>query len=51
MQPYMPIGTLYAATALREKGISVAAFDSMLEEPTVKFTAMLEQQRPKIVAV
>ena len=41
MQPYMPIGTLYAATALREKGISVAVFDSMLEEPSVEFTAML----------
>jgi anaerobic magnesium-protoporphyrin IX monomethyl ester cyclase len=51
MQPYTPIGTLYAATALREKSISVAAFDSMLEEPAVKFTAMLEQHRPKIVAV
>ena len=27
MQPYTPLGTLYAATALREKGISVAVFD------------------------
>jgi len=51
MQPYMPIGTLYAARALGEKGISVAAFDSMLEEPSAKFAAMLEEHRPKIVAV
>lgn len=51
MQPYTPIGTLYAATALREKGISVAVFDSMLEEPSAKFAAMLEKYRPKIVAV
>jgi anaerobic magnesium-protoporphyrin IX monomethyl ester cyclase len=51
MQPYTPIGTLYAATAVRQKGISVAAFDSMLEEPSAKFTAMLEKHRPKIVAV
>ena len=51
MQPYTPIGTLYAATALREKGISVAVFDSMLEEPSAKFAAMLEKHRPKIVAV
>jgi radical SAM superfamily enzyme YgiQ (UPF0313 family) len=51
MQPYTPIGTLYAATALREKGISVAAFDSMLEEPSTKFAAILEKHRPKIVAV
>jgi len=51
MQPYTPIGTLYAATALRAKGISVAAFDSMLEEPSAKFAAILERYRPKIVAV
>ena len=51
MQPYTPIGTLYAATALRDKGISVVAFDSMLEEPSAKFAAMLEEHRPKIVAV
>ena len=51
MQPYTPIGTLYAATALRKNGISVAAFDSMLEEPSAKFAAMLQEHRPKIVAV
>jgi len=51
MQPYTPIGTLYAATALRAEGIPVAAFDSMLEEPSAEFVAMLEEHRPKIVAV
>jgi radical SAM superfamily enzyme YgiQ (UPF0313 family) len=51
MQPYTPIGTLYAATALRQSGISVAAFDSMLEEPAAKFSAALARHRPKIVAV
>ena len=51
MQPYLPLGTLYAATALREHGISVAAFDSMLEEPSTKFEAILEEHRPRIVAV
>ena len=51
MQPYTPIGTLYAATALRRNGISAAAFDSMLEEPTAGFAAMLEEHRPRIVAV
>jgi anaerobic magnesium-protoporphyrin IX monomethyl ester cyclase len=51
MQPYTPVGTLYAATALREKGISVAVFDPMLEEPSANFAAMLERHRPKIVAV
>src|SRR5271163_1071726 len=51
MQPYTPIGTLYAAGALRDHGISVAVFDTMLEPPTEKFRPMLQQQRPKIVAV
>jgi len=51
MQPYAPLGTLYAAAALEEKGISVAVFDSMLEEPHVKFASMLEKHRPKLVAV
>jgi radical SAM superfamily enzyme YgiQ (UPF0313 family) len=51
MQPYTPIGTLYAATALRDHGISVAVFDTMLEPPAGNFLAQLEQQRPKVVAV
>ena len=51
MQPYAPLGTLYAAAALREHEVSVAVFDSMLEEPGAKLAAMLQQHRPKIVAV
>ncbi len=43
MQPYTPLGMLYAATALRENHISVVAFDSMLEEPAAKFDALLEK--------
>jgi len=51
MQPYAPIGTLYAASALRERGISVAVFDSMLEEPGARFKALLREHKPKVVAV
>lgn len=51
MQPYAPLGTLYAATALAERGISVAVFDSMLEEPRVKFASALEKHHPRVVAV
>jgi anaerobic magnesium-protoporphyrin IX monomethyl ester cyclase len=51
MQPYMPLGTLYAASALRSNAISVAVFDSMLEEPSRQLAALLEQHAPKIVAV
>jgi anaerobic magnesium-protoporphyrin IX monomethyl ester cyclase len=51
MQPYAPLGTLYAATALADKGISVAVFDSMLEEPRVQFASALKKHRPRVVAV
>ena len=51
MQPYTPIGTLYAATALRDSGISVRVFDSMLEEPTAAFESLLTEHKPKVVAV
>jgi radical SAM superfamily enzyme YgiQ (UPF0313 family) len=51
MQPYMPLGTLYAASALRSQGISVAVFDSMLMEPSRHFQSALKQHSPKIVAV
>jgi radical SAM superfamily enzyme YgiQ (UPF0313 family) len=51
MQPYVPLATLYAASALKESGISVAAFDSMLQDPEEQFPPYLEKQRPRIVAV
>ncbi|RRA49634.1 B12-binding domain-containing radical SAM protein [Acidipila sp. EB88] len=51
MQPYTPIGTLYAATALRDHGITVAVFDTMLLEPEVAFADALRRHRPKIVVV
>ncbi|HEV2708961.1 MAG TPA: radical SAM protein [Edaphobacter sp.] len=47
----MPLGTLYAAAALRGDGFSVAAFDSMLEAPSAGFGEMLANHRPNIVAV
>ena len=31
MQPYPPLGTLYAASWLRERGYEVGLFDAMLE--------------------
>jgi anaerobic magnesium-protoporphyrin IX monomethyl ester cyclase len=51
MQPYPPLGTLYAASALRARGISVAVFDSMLIQPAAHFAAALEMHLPRIVAV
>ena len=51
MQPYPPLGTLYAATALRSADISVALFDTMFAEPVAGFRAALEEHRPKIVVI
>jgi anaerobic magnesium-protoporphyrin IX monomethyl ester cyclase len=51
MQPYPPLGTLYAAALLRKAGISVAVFDTMLNDPAEGFEAALQQHRPRIVVV
>ena len=51
MEPYAPLGTLYAASALRRSGVDVAVFDTMLQEPVACFESALQKHRPKIVAV
>ncbi|MGH9326455.1 MAG: B12-binding domain-containing radical SAM protein [Terriglobia bacterium] len=51
MQPYPPLGTLYAAALLRQHGFSVALFDTMLEDPERGFPAALQLHRPRLVAV
>ena len=51
MQPYPPLGTLYAAALLRKAGISVALFDAMLNDPTEGFEAALQQHQPRIVVL
>jgi anaerobic magnesium-protoporphyrin IX monomethyl ester cyclase len=51
MQPYPPLGTLYAATALREQGISVTVFDPMLQDPVATFPETLKRHQPKVLAI
>lgn len=51
MQPYPPLGTLYAAALLRQRGYSVAVFDAMLEDPERGFPGALERHRPRVVAI
>lgn len=51
MQPYPPLGTLYAAGLLRQRGYSVAVFDSTLDDPERYFAQALRRHRPKIVAI
>jgi len=50
MQPYPPLGTLYAAALLRQSGLSVALFDPMLASPD-GFAEALDRHHPAIVAV
>jgi anaerobic magnesium-protoporphyrin IX monomethyl ester cyclase len=47
MQPYPPLGTLYAAAIMRERGYSVALFDAMLAGSTDEWAAALDQYRPR----
>ncbi len=51
MQPYPPLGTLYAAALLRQNGFSVALFDSMLENPEEGLPEALARHRPALVAI
>lgn len=51
MQPYLPLGTLYAATALRGQGITSDVFDVMLEAPEPGFLLALRRSQAKIVVV
>jgi anaerobic magnesium-protoporphyrin IX monomethyl ester cyclase len=51
MKPYPPLGTLYAAALLRSAGMSVALFDTMLNDPEAEFELALEKHRPKVVVV
>ncbi|MCB9453362.1 MAG: radical SAM protein [Anaerolineaceae bacterium] len=51
MQPYPPLGTLYAASFMREKGYDVALFDAMLAEGTGEWAAALRQYQPRYAVI
>ncbi len=51
MQPYPPLGTLYAAALLREDGFETAVFDAMLAESTAQWEAALDRHRPRFAVV
>ncbi|MFI5155572.1 MAG: B12-binding domain-containing radical SAM protein [Chitinophagales bacterium] len=50
-QPYAPLGTLYAAAVLREKGYKVSLFDSMFAWSPEELNASLETVRPDIFVI
>ena len=47
MQPYPPLGCLYAAAYLRDRNFEVAVFDAMLAESEKEWALALEQHGPK----
>jgi anaerobic magnesium-protoporphyrin IX monomethyl ester cyclase len=51
MQPYPPLGTLYAASLLRERGYPVALCDTMLAESEGEWDQALAHHRPRFAVL
>src|SRR5262249_41391484 len=51
MRPYARLATLYAASALRTRGYSVALFDAMLADGEDDFARAFDQHQPRVVAL
>ena len=51
MQPYPPLGTLYAASYLRSSGYPVALFDAMLAESEADWQQALTSERPRYAVI
>ena len=51
MQPYPPLGTLYAASVARQAGYTVALFDAMLAGSENEWQAALAQYRPRYAII
>lgn len=51
MQPYPPLGTLYAASYLRSRGYAVGLFDAMLADSEAEWDQALERSRPRVAVL
>lgn len=51
MQPYPPLGTLYAAGYLRNRGYDVGLFDAMLAESESEWEDALARTSPKVAVL
>ncbi len=51
MQPYPPLGTLYAASWLRQHGYDVALFDAMLAESEEEWAKSLDEHKPRYAII
>ncbi|MCW9066698.1 MAG: B12-binding domain-containing radical SAM protein [Ignavibacteriaceae bacterium] len=50
-QPYPPIGTIYAASVLREAGYAVSLFDTALIDSPQKIIPVIEKQNPDYLVI
>jgi anaerobic magnesium-protoporphyrin IX monomethyl ester cyclase len=51
MKPYPPLGTLYAASYIRERGYEVALFDAMLASSEQEWVDALDRHKPDIAVI
>jgi anaerobic magnesium-protoporphyrin IX monomethyl ester cyclase len=51
MQPYPPLGTLYAASYLRQRGHQVSLFDAMLAASEADWAAALDRYQPRYAVI
>ena len=51
MMPYPPLGTLYAASYIREKGYEVALFDAMLANSEEEWAKSLDEHKPQYAVI
>ncbi|MFQ5593403.1 MAG: B12-binding domain-containing radical SAM protein [Anaerolineae bacterium] len=51
MQPYPPLGTMYAASYLRERGYDVALFDAMLAGSEQHWAKALDRHQPRYAII
>jgi hypothetical protein len=50
-QPYAPLGTLYAAAWMREKGYEVSLFDTMFAQSSEEVIASIEKVQPRFFVI
>src|SRR6266478_3631417 len=50
-QPYAPLGTLYAAALMREKGYTVSVFDVMFAMGPDELITTFDEKRPDIFVI
>jgi len=50
-QPYPPLGTIYAASVMREAGYNVALFDTALIDSPEKIIPVIEREKPDYLVI